>query len=96
MTEVMITTIDNPFNPFKQFAEWFSYDIAKGYHTCARLDRIAQSGGELSPSDESVTNELAIDTLVSINPFGKYKKVYEKDYEPNGSMYERIKELREG
>lgn len=93
MSEVMITTIDNPFNPFKQFAEWFAFDVAKGYHSCAYLGRIAQSVEELSERDEAIANEAAIDAIVSLNLSGKHKKVYEKDYEPNGSMYKRIHNL---
>ena len=31
MEEVRITTIDNPFNPFTEWDEWFNFDLQKGY-----------------------------------------------------------------
>ena len=40
--EVMLTTFDNPFDPFEQFTSWFLFDVEKGYNTCSHLARIAQ------------------------------------------------------
>ena len=41
-TEVMLTTFDNPFNPFDEFVPWFLYDVEKGYYSCDKLARVAQ------------------------------------------------------
>ena len=38
--DVMLTTIDNPYNPFTNFDEWWAFDISHGYNTCAYLSRI--------------------------------------------------------
>ena len=72
----MLTTIDNPFNPFDQFDEWFAYDVSKGYHTCSYLARIAKTSDELSPQDEDLAIEQAIDEIVRLNVLGIYRKVY--------------------
>ena len=40
--ECMLTTFDNPFNPFEQFVQWRLFDIEKGYYTCEYLARIAK------------------------------------------------------
>ena len=37
--QIMITTIDNPFDPFEQFTSWFMFDVEKGYNCCSRLMR---------------------------------------------------------
>lgn len=80
MPEYMLTTIDNPYNPFTQFDEWFAFDESKGYHSCAYLARIAKTSDELSEADEGKAIELAIDEIVSLNILGIYKKVTKDDY----------------
>ena len=73
--EVMITTIDNPYDPFIQFAEWYAFDEGIGYHTCSYLARIAKTSTMLSPADYSLEVERAIDEIVKFNLNGKYRKV---------------------
>ena len=46
---IMLTTMDNPFNPFIQYNEWYAYDVNKGYNTCAYLARLV---GDLNPLEE--------------------------------------------
>lgn len=79
--EVMLTTLDNPYNPFLEFDNWYAFDETKGYHTCAYLARIAKSSDELSEEDESVAIESAIDEIVNLNILGIYRKVTREDYE---------------
>lgn len=77
MSVSMLTTVDNPFNPFTNFDEWYAYDTEKGYHTCSYLARIVKTSNELSEEDESLAIEAAIDEIVKLNVLGIYKKVYE-------------------
>lgn len=81
MDEVMLTTIDNPYNPFVQFDEWFAFDESKGYCTCEYLARVARTSDELSPEDEALAINTAIDEIVELNILGIYKKVTRKDFE---------------
>lgn len=81
MEEVMLTTIDNPFNPFTQFDEWYQFDEEKGYHTCGYLARIMKSSFELSEEEEDRERLEAINEIIRINPFGVHKKVTMKDFE---------------
>lgn len=74
-TEYMVTTIDNPFNPFTQFEEWFQWDVSAGYNTAALLGRLANSSAELSEPDQAVAIQQAIDEMVEENVTGKYRKV---------------------
>lgn len=77
--DVMLTTIDNPFDPFKEFDEWFRFDTDKGYHTCSYLGRIAKTSPELSEKDTQLEIENAIDDIVRLNVTGLYKKVTKED-----------------
>lgn len=72
---VMLTTIDNPYDPFSQFDNWYAYDQAADYHTTALLGRIVIMSDELSESDENQAVEDAIDEIVRENPLGLYRKV---------------------
>lgn len=74
-TVVMLTTIDNPFDPFEQFDEWSAFDESKGYYTCAYLARIVKTSNELSDEDESLAIADAINEIISLNVLGIYKKV---------------------
>jgi hypothetical protein len=79
--EFMLTTIDNPFNPFNNYDEWYAFDVAHQYNTCAYLARITKSSDELSDSDELIAIEEAMNEIVNLNITGKYIKVKE-DYVP--------------
>lgn len=78
MANHMLTTVDNPFDPFTQFDEWYAYDVAMGYHTSSFLARIVKSSDELSDADQDLAIEEAIDEIVRLNVLGLYRKVEEK------------------
>lgn len=75
----MLTTTDNPFDPFTEFDSWFQYDEEKGYHTCSYLARIAKTSSELSDKDNEEEIDRAIDRIVELNVLGIYKKVMKDD-----------------
>ena len=78
--EHMLTTVDNPYNPFTQFNDWYAYDEAKGYRTTSFLARIVITSDELSEADQSVAIENAIDEIVRENVLGLYRKVSLNDF----------------
>ncbi len=73
----MLTTVDNPFNPFTQYSEWYAYDRNAGYFTTEFLARIVRTSHELSEADQELAIEAAIDEIVRENVLGIYKKVPE-------------------
>lgn len=75
MKEFMLTTIDNPFNPFTHFDEWLHFDMEKGYNSCAYLARISRTSDELSENDNNLQIEKAIDEIIKFDPLNIYKKV---------------------
>lgn len=79
--QTMLTTVDNPYDPFTQFDEWYAYDEGKGYHTTSYLARIVKSSDELSQEDEDLATDNAIDEIAKLNILGIYKKVTKPDSE---------------
>ena len=75
----MLTTLDNPFNPFVQWDEWQRFDEDHGYHTMSYLARIALLSPDLSTEDYNQAVEDAIDEIVELNVTGNYKKIYEDE-----------------
>jgi hypothetical protein len=73
--EYMLTTVDNPFSPFTQWVEWYAYDTASGYHTCALLARITTSSDDLSDIDQVVAVQEAVDEIVKENVSGVHHKI---------------------
>jgi len=74
-TEVMLTTFDNPFDPFDEFVPWFLFDVEKGYYTCSKLARIARSSEEFSITEDKEETERAIDEIIDNDFLNIYKKV---------------------
>jgi hypothetical protein len=78
-TEYMLTTVDNPYDPFTQWDEWFAWDLHAGYHTPGLLARVARLSSELSEGDQHVAIQQAIDECVEMNVLGVLKKVKRGD-----------------
>lgn len=72
---VAITTIDNPYNPLKEFRKWFLFDEEKGYHTTAYLGRVARISEQLSEKENDDEIERAIDEIIKNDFQNLYKKV---------------------
>lgn len=69
---IMLTTIDNPYDPFTQFDEWLSFDAEKGYYTMEYLARIANTSEELSDDDNELEIQRAMKEIVEIHAHGLY------------------------
>ena len=75
MKEYMLTTIDNPFDPFTQWEEWDVFDRNSGYYSAGLLARIARSSSDLSEADQRQAINDAVDEIVDLNVLGVYRKV---------------------
>ena len=74
-TEIMLTTFDNPYDPFDDFVHWFLFDVEKGYNTCGKIARIARSSEQLSTIEDKRETERAIDEIIDYDFLNIYKKV---------------------
>ena len=55
--ELWVTTVDNPFDPFTQWDQWYRFDELNGYHTCSEIARLAP-GSPLNQSDKEMVDEI--------------------------------------
>lgn len=72
----MLTTIDNPWNPFFDYDSWNEFDMSNGYHSNSLLARIAVSSDDLSEADQLLAIEYAIDEIIQENVSGMHTKAY--------------------
>lgn len=77
--EYAITTFDNPYDPFEQFALWDLYDKEKGYYSNQKVARLANFTDDMTEKEWFEENERAIDRLISIDFTNSFKKVRRQD-----------------
>ena len=78
MDDYMLTTIDNPYDPFEDFVRWFEFDELTGYKTCERLDRLTHTNSGMTEEEVGNAIEKAMDTIVENDFTGLYRKVNRK------------------
>ena len=75
----MLTTFDNPYNPFDQFDSWFLFDVTKGYNSCEVLGRVARISDSFTDEENDREVERAIDEIIKLDFLNIYKKVKKND-----------------
>ena len=76
--EYMITTVDNPYNPFEDFVRWFEWDHIAGYNSWERVARFMSDSNNLTNEEELLDTEKAIDQVVMNDFTNLYRKVDEE------------------
>lgn len=71
----MLTTIDNPYDPFDNFKAWYLFDVQKGYNCCSYLARIAKTSDEMTEKENDEEIERAIDEIIQHDFMNIYIKV---------------------
>lgn len=81
MNDCMLTTIDNPFNPFEQFTQWLLFDDEKGYNTCGKIARLVNIFDDMSQVEEEAEIERVIDEIIFHDPLNIYIKATKDNIE---------------
>ena len=76
--KVAITTLDNPYDPFTQFEEWYAFDEVHGYHSCSLLARFANTSIDLDADEVDSRIENAIDRIIECD-LGNYRKLIKEN-----------------
>jgi hypothetical protein len=71
----MLTTVDNPFDPFEQFTSWLLFDKERKHNCCEVLDRIVEVSDDMTQKEIDEETERAIDELIKHDPLNLFKKV---------------------
>ena len=77
--DYMLTTYDNPYNPFDDFERWWKEDLLLGHDCCGLLARTANTSDIFSDEVNDEYVKEAMDYIVSNEPM-IYKKVLASDY----------------
>ena len=75
-----LTTVDNPWNPFKDYDSWQNEDQRLGYSTESYLARVAADYGwndELTNEEKDAILDMSIDTILE-NDFMNVYRIVEK------------------
>ena len=78
-SKCMLTTFDNPYDPFNQFNSWFLFDVTKGYNSCELLGRFARISDSFTDEENDKEVERAIDEIINNDFLNIYKKVKKSD-----------------
>lgn len=89
-TVYMLTTVDNPWNPFTEWDEWYAFDASKGYHTPSLIDRLTFDSHELSEADQALSVQLAIGEIARTNALGMYRLVSEDNFIPGKPLPDSV------
>lgn len=76
----MLTTIDNEWNPYKDFTKWFLRDCELGYNSTILLNNTVElfcniPYDEMTEPEQDSVREKAIDFIITKFPLPIYKKV---------------------
>lgn len=76
----MLTTNDNPYNPFEQYESWYMFDLDRSRtqgtkDCCSYLARIARTSDQLTEKENNQEIERAIDEIIKFDFLNIYKKV---------------------
>lgn len=84
-TEHMLSTKDNPYNPWTHFEDWLQWDEEQGYYSLSLLARVVKTSDEFTDELMDLDTEDAIIEIVTENVSGVHIKVPQpKDVESEG------------
>ena len=68
----MLTTKDNPYNPYTEYDKWLTWDQDNEYYTQEYLARIANVSPELDDETADLIVTQAVDEILENDSLGLY------------------------
>lgn len=75
--DVMLTTFDNPFDPFTEFVAWWKFDQILGHDCCGLLAKTANISDAFSIEHQNYLIKKAIEFICTREP-NVYRRAYPK------------------
>lgn len=88
--DYMVTTLDNPWNPFTQYHEWLSFDTSHGYNTDQWLHVLTKTSNNLMREERLEQIDAGVQRLLELDPFGLHVKLYERDAETLIPIFNKV------
>ena len=79
MKDCMVTTMDNPENPFTHFSRWLEYDITHGYNTLGLWGYFTEASSLMDDDEYDYEAELGIDKLLENSFYGLHYRLFEEN-----------------
>lgn len=79
MADYMVTTMDNPWNPFTHYHQWLDHDVKYGYNTDQWIYILSKTSSDLVKDEMEEQIDVGVNRLLELDPFGIHVKIY--DYE---------------
>ena len=92
LKEYMLTTVDNPYNPFTQWDLWYNFDQHAKHYSCEYLDRVSTISEGFTEAESTRELNRAMDWIVKNDPLNIYRKVTKDDFDKIISEGARNKE----
>ena len=73
----LLTTEDNPYDPFNDWEDWYAFDTQSGYDTLGLLDRVAKASGDM----EDGSTRRAMAEIIRYNVSGKHIMVTAEQFD---------------
>ena len=80
--DFMLTTKDNPFNPWTDYDNWYVYDRDHGYNSPSYQARIAVTSENLTEEENNEVINDAIEEIIDIDKKYGFNIGYCKAYKP--------------
>ena len=85
-----LTTIDNPYDPFDEFVNWFMYDNEKGYDTCGLVANLYIAKPNETEFEIQQNTEAAIDRFLAADPSNMYVKVQRGEFKQKKELFKKL------
>ena len=69
---MMLSTLDNPYNPKHDYVKWLQWDSDQHYYTQEYLNRIADLSPSMTDVEEAAAIEQAIYSILDADVLGIY------------------------